>query len=598
MKKMSLDEIKAKFRKVEEYDRDNRMDSADDLRFFCGEQWDGVDERIRHRQGRPTLVLNMLDPIVRRIVGQARQMSPSVRVFSADYETPAVMAQLFEGLIRDIEQRTNAKAARMNAHTDQVICGIGHYEVYYEMHPQKEEMVIGVRTIKDPLSVIWDPSSKEIDRSDANYCFRIVDVPKVEFEEEYEGKEAIDFNFSDSSYSFRYTDNLRPTGRNHVRLCQYWQKYKRKHYFIVTKDGMTVDVTNIKTDKDKTDEEKSAEILQYAPVRDFSRKIQHLRFQLLSGKDILEVIEDYPCRHIPIVPVIGEEIFLGDAIYRKGLIRPTREHQKLYNYMMSIGMEQMGQAVKAPWLVTEAMIKVNESMWKQANVSTTPFLVYEPDLEAPTSKPERIFPEAQHRDTVQMAQLFANEMNNATGVHEEALGKETNAKSGKAIQARQAEAMMTSNIFGHNLQSSVRHEGRILLSMIKHLYTENKFRRIITHDQKEEFVEFNQKVYDYYRDQTLIFNDLSAGEFEVRANSGMPHASVKQEAVASIMEMIQLNPQMMPFLIGNLVDIMEVPNQESLKESVKMYQDSVMGQQQPQQGQQQPNMAQLAKLLN
>lgn len=570
-----MKEIEEKFREIWGYDEQNRRDSQDDLLFRSGTQWDDADARIRKFQGRPSLVLSQIDQYVRRVVGQARSMAPSVRVFSSDIDTSPYMAQLFEGAIRDIEQRTNAQHARMNAHTDQVTCGMGHYEVCYDLHPTKPEMQISIKTIKDPLSVVWDPASQEIDRSDARFAFRLKNVPLVEFNTKFKDKDPRSFASSRSNaYSYKYYDNLRWSQGTHVTLCQNWEKYTKKHKFIVVSGGMTLDVTGMDNE----------EIAQFQPVDGYSRDIDHLKFQLLSGADILEEIEDFPCRHIPIIPVIGEEIPTGKGLYRQGLVRKIREPQKLYNYMMSIGMEQLGQSIKSPFLVTNEMLKGNENMWRQANTNALPFLVFNPDPDIPGLKPERIMSPTQHRDTMQVAQLFAQDMSNAAGLHEEALGKETNAKSGKAIEARQAESAVMTNVFGHNLQASIRQEGRVLLSMIQHLYTQNKTIRIITQERKEEFVEINKKFYHYQSDRMLILNDMTKGEFEVRADTGPSYGAVKQESLNALMQMVQLNPQMLPFIMPQMVDLMEVPNQEGLKEAVMQYQQATMGAMMPQGG--------------
>lgn len=561
-------EIDKKFKSVWEYDEQNRRDASDDLSFRAGTQWDDQDARIRKIQNRPTLVLSQIDQYVRNIVGQSRSMSPSIRVFSGDANTDPRMAALFEGAIRDIEQRSNAKAARINAHTDQVTCGIGHYEVCYRLHPTLPHKEIYVKTIKDPLSIIWDPSSTEIDRSDARFCFRIREVPLMEFEQKFPKARRSNFNASKvHGYSYRYYDNLRWEHGEYVRLAQYWEKYTKKHEFITTVNGEMMEVTGMERE----------EIATYQPRESYKRDIDHLRFQLLSGDDILEEITDYPCRYIPIIPVVGEEVATNDGLYRQGIVRKMREPQKFYNYMMSIGMEQLSQSVKSPFLVTNEMIKYNEADWRNAYTNSKPFLAYQPDQFAPGAKPERILPPTQHRDTLQVAQMFMGDMSNAAGLHEDSLGKETNAKSGKAIEARQRGGIIATNVFGDNLGYSIRHEGRILLSMIQNIYTENRRIRVISAEEKEAFVDINKAgLMNNGRDR-IIVNDMTRGEFEVRAEAGPSFGAVKQESLQALMQLVQLNPQMMPFIIPEIVKMMEVPNQESLQKAVQDYQNAVMG---------------------
>jgi hypothetical protein len=42
---------------------------------------------------------------------------------------------------------------------------------------------------------------------------------------------------------------------------------------------------------------------------------------------VLEEPAEWPGRYIPIVPVIGEEIKIGDRVVRRGLIRVLQEPQ-------------------------------------------------------------------------------------------------------------------------------------------------------------------------------------------------------------------------------------------------------------------------------
>ena len=569
-----MKEIVEKYRIAFTYDEQNRKDSAEDLSFRAGNQWDGEDERIRKLNRRPTLVLSHIDQFVRRIVGQTRTNNPSLRVFAADETADHRMTMVYEGAIRDIEQASNAKAARIYAHDCQVTCGIGHYRVYFDWHETMPYVVIRVETILDPLSVIWDPASKEKDRSDAGFCFVNKQVPIATFEAQFPEANAIDFAASRiHSYGFKYNHGVRYHHGQYVRLVEHWEKYDKEHKFILTIDGLQIDVTEMEDD----------EILQYRPIRKYKRTIQHVRYQLLNGEEILEKIEDYPCRHIPIVPVIGEEIYTDEGVYRQGVVRKMREGQKFYNYLMSIAMEQMGQSVKSPYLVTNAMIAGNEALWRMANVASLPFLPYQPDANAPQAKPERSLPPTQHRDTIAAAQNFMNDISGAAGLYEDALGKETNAKSGVAIQSRQKEGIITTNIFGDHFGYSIRQEGRIILSMIQHLYNEERRIRIISSEEEEEFVTINERKVNPLSGETFVLNDMTYGNYEVRAEAGQSYGAIKADALQSLMELVRINPEMLPILMPEIAKLMEVPNQEALLQAAQQYTNMKMGQMQAQQ---------------
>jgi hypothetical protein len=68
-----------------------------------------------------------------------------------------------------------------------------------------------------------------------------------------------------------------------------------------------------------------------------------------------EVLEesDWPGMHIPIVPVIGEEVRIGREVYRHGVVRYARDPQRMENYYASAETEVIALQPKAPWLGTK-----------------------------------------------------------------------------------------------------------------------------------------------------------------------------------------------------------------------------------------------------
>lgn len=549
-----------------EYDQRNREEATSDLLFRSGEQWDREDLISRQNAKRPSLVLDKVGQYVRKIVNQMNAQNPSLRVHAADETADPEMTTIFEGAIRDIEHSSNAKSARIKAHEDQVSCGIGHYRIKYVLHPRQPYQVIKVAPIKDPLSVVWDPASIEIDRSDARYCYVLRDIPLRAFKEKFKGKDPVDFagelgSETWDSVSFGYGEGQT------VRVAEYWEKYKKKHNFIIDQQGMIHDVTGMDNEA----------ILGFNPVEGFKRDIDHVRYSLVSGNDILEEIKDYPCEYIPIIPVIGEEISFGSTTHRQGIIRQMKDPARLYNYMMSIAMEQMGQSVKSPYLVTNAMIKGNEEMWRHANMTSIPYLAYMPDREAPSAKPERVAPPQQHREQMMAAQSFLNDMAASAGMYDEAMGKQTNAKSGVAIQARQRESQITTNNFAANFAASIRQEGRVVLSLIQALYTQERRIRIVQSDGKQQFIDINKRVFDPYKNEVRIVNNMTYGAYEVRAELGASYGTIKQDSLNALMEIVKINPQMMPFLMPQLANLIETPNADELKEAVASYQQMAFG---------------------
>src|SRR5215470_19022848 len=104
-----LKDAKEAFALAEERERDNRADALDDLRFArLAEQWPENIRRARERDGRPCLTINKLPAFIRQVVNDARQNKPSIKVHAADSQADPATAEIYNGLIRNIEVTSKA----------------------------------------------------------------------------------------------------------------------------------------------------------------------------------------------------------------------------------------------------------------------------------------------------------------------------------------------------------------------------------------------------------------------------------------------------------------------------------------------------------
>ena len=82
-----------------------REAAREDLQFVAGSQYTAVapgDDDYR-------LQVNLLGPFLRQITAEARQMNPSITVVPVASESDVDKAEVIQGLIRTIEQKSNAE---------------------------------------------------------------------------------------------------------------------------------------------------------------------------------------------------------------------------------------------------------------------------------------------------------------------------------------------------------------------------------------------------------------------------------------------------------------------------------------------------------
>src|SRR3954466_7372003 len=107
-----LEDAKTAFARCEEAESENRLAFLDDMRFAkLGEQWPETVRQQRIKDGRPCLTINRQPAFIRQVVNEARRNRPSIRVHPVDDGADVQIAEIYSGLIRNIEQTSKADVA-------------------------------------------------------------------------------------------------------------------------------------------------------------------------------------------------------------------------------------------------------------------------------------------------------------------------------------------------------------------------------------------------------------------------------------------------------------------------------------------------------
>lgn len=525
-------------------DRDNRDDALEDLRFGAGDQWDERERTEREQAGKPCLTINRTGGFVNQVAGDIRQASPRIDVIPVDGEEDKGTARILKGLIRQIEYQSLGQAAYAHGVTSAVRCGIGHWR--FETSETRDsvfEQEIKIKRILDPLSVLWDADSNEIDRSDAKHCFVMDWAHKRGFKKRFNvDREGVGIP---SNLTENGSDGLYWVRDDFIRFAEYWYLKPKEVFLVMTVDGRTFDITDwSRPDVDQL--RASGRVVDARKAQGFE-----VKRRLMDGLDWLNDEEDWAGRFIPIVPVLGDEIAFDGRIVRFGLIRFAKDPQKLYNYWRSAGAEVIGKSPKAPWLVTPEMIEGWEGYWNNANRSNLPYLPYNKQANDPGAKPERQSPPTIPTAMWQEGSLAAEDMKASTSIFDASLGARSNETSGKAILARQREGDVGTFLYSDNFRMAMQRSGQILVDLIPRIYDTDRMVRILGDDDQEEFVPINREVVSEISGERLLINDLSHGRFDVRVDIGPSHTTQRIEAREQMGEAMRGNPDLWN-VIGDL----------------------------------------------
>lgn len=515
-------------------DRDNRQEMLEDLRFVANFQWS--DAARKERVGKPIITINRSAQFLRQVSNPIRQNMPTIKV-EPDTDRELDLAEIANGLLRRIQYNSSASHVYANAVEHMVACGIGWFRVVTDyMDDESFDQELLIKRIFNPLSVYPDPSSLEPDRSTMNWCVVSENMPVEAFKKRW--KKAATTGFDTPAQG--QTNSIAWGAADMIRVAEFWRRVETKFTLARLANGETVNLTEM-------GEAQAGQLMQQGYiVATRPSKSYKVEMTLMSGVEQLEEKYECPCKWIPLVPVIGAEIPLENGVYRHGLIRFQREPQQLHNYFLSVAAESLGQQPKAPYLVTDAMVRRHKGIWDNMNRKPTPYLPYDIDDRAPGFKPERIAPPPLPSGLVQMAQMLADDMKATTGVYDAALGARSNETSGVAIGQRIEQGNQATFHFADNLEHGLEHMGRILLDMIPKVYDTQRTLRLIGEDDTESEVTVNRPTigFDGEGPAHMVENDLSSAKFKsVRVVMGPSYATKRQEALQGLMQLIQAVPE-------------------------------------------------------
>lgn len=520
-------------------DRENREDAFTDLKFLGGDQW---PERIRQQReaaSRPCLTINRLPQFVNQVANGVRQNPPAIKAIAAGGKATDALADIYTGLFRHIQYSSNATHVFANAAYYAVACGIGHFRIVTDYaNDNGFDQDIFIKRIQHPLSVFWDPAAIEPSRADATYCLVSEMIGRREFEQRFPGAALSDFTPpSDLSAD----SSLFWTTRDAVRVCEYWVKTPVTRTIARLTGGETVDISGVALSDDLR-----SRITATRKVR--THKVERY---LLSGSEVLEGPNAWAGRHIPVFPVIGSEVALESKVIRHGLVRFSRDPQQLYNFWRSAAAESIALAPRAPFLVTPQMIAKFRGQWDTQHSISRPYLLYEPDPDAPGNRPSREPPPEVPQALIQESAISSDEMKATTGIYDAALGARSNETSGVAIRAREDQGGNSTLHYQDNLLATLHHLGHVLLDLVPKIYDSERVVRILKDDETHTNVSINVPVMGV-DGKPMLLNDLSQGIYDVRVKIGPAYSTRRAETADAMLAFLQAVPQAAG-LVGDLV---------------------------------------------
>lgn len=541
-----LSEMRRRFTTAKEWWQPVFDRARDDIRFVAvpGYQWDEKLKKRRAESGRPCYEFPKQRGQIQNIINEQKQSRPQVKI-RGQQEDDQGLAEVMQGIYRNIESASNAALARDIAYESAVRGGIGFYRVTTDYANQDDfDLDIVVRPIRNFSGAYCDPAATELDRRDSLYWFVPESMHKDTFERRFPKADATSFYDDMECSAWRDADR--------IVVAEYWYKEADKYEIWSLSSGEVVKPK----EQGLTEESLAAQGIKVTRRRAIEgHKVMSC---LTNGHEFLTEPTEFPCKFIPIIPVFGNIDCIDGEDYISGAVAFGKDSQRLHNLHKTAIVESIAKAPKAPFIAKPKWIKGFEHMWKGANSEDYPVLYINDEAEeTPQRSKQAEVPVA----LMQAAAMDNEDMKASNGQNDASLGARSNETSGIAIQRRQQQGNTASYNYLDRLNHAIQFEAEIIGDMIPRVIDTPRVVRTLGQDGGEKWVELYKQVKDEFgRDVTL--NDISKGKYDYTVKTGPSYATQRMEMAEMFAAMVGQVGGAMPELSA-LLAYMAVKNTDT-----------------------------------
>jgi Phage P22-like portal protein len=546
-----LEEVRDNYQTALESFRPSMDEGDEDINFILNDGWPEAEKALRRKPGseRPMVSCDQLNQYTNLVINEVRQHPRQIKISPAGYGATAKLAEIRENRLRSIQYRSDAQAAYLTAMENacQRSYAFARVTLRYVSEMSTDQEII-IQRIPNPNSVLFDPACREIDCSDADFCFVLETFTKKAFKRRWPKATIINF---DSQMSTDYPEWIKD---NHVQVAEYWKVLKRKDHLYIVSGGDGTQHKMLESEFKKlkggveegvivippTDE--MPEGMRFPIASDRSTEIKKIVQYITNGVERLET-NAWIGKWIPIVPLFGKEVYSSHSGQSKkvlmSLIRNARDPQRAYNYFMTCAMEAVGMVPRSTTKALEGSLEGYEKDWQEAHHIPKAWLYYKPvqlpDGTWATDPPGSTPFDPPLQNLMIGVEAFLRAIQSAVGMYNTSVGKDdTNAKSGVAIKQLDAQsdqgAFHFIDNYNHRFLGAI---GRICNDLISKVDAGPRQVTVRTKDNKDQLIWVNKPYTD--DDGVEQHHDMTLGEYDVTIGVEQTEDS-QREAASDFLE--------------------------------------------------------------
>lgn len=548
----------------------NRLEMAIDCDFYDNEQWDAEDAAEVSARCQIPLVYNEIAPMVDWLIGTERRTKADWSVLPRAEDDVAI-ADIKTNVLKYISDVNRVPFARSQAFGDAIKSGLGWLDDGVQDDPTKEVLY---SKREDWRRVLYDSSSYELDLSDARYVFRWrwvdEDVALAMFPER---KEAILRAIEDQgAYD---SDSDADEWYLGSRVASFSSDNLSGSTLIRSGSGFVADRRRrrVKLIEAQYREPVSVRVATSGPLRgiilpddhkypaedETARVMMRVHFAVFTEADMLSYGPSQ-LRHnrFSLTPL---------WCYRRGR---DRQPYGVIRRVRDIARDLNKRASKAQFLLSTNQIIADEGAvadWDEARDE-----VDRPDGTI-VKRPGKEFTIRRDTDAatgqINMMTLAAQSIQKIGGVNNENLGRQTNAVSGAAIEARQNQGAVGTTEPFDNLRYAIQVQGEKQLSLSEQFYTEAKVVRLTGANGKIDWLKINQP--ELQPDGSVRYlNDITESLADFVVSDQDYAGTLRQVMFESLNQLAtRLPPDVSLRILTIAMEFSDMPNKDAVAEAIR-----------------------------
>ncbi len=540
--------------------------------------------------GKPVIEFNITNAPVSRLCGEFSKQEPSIYVSSEDgAQVDPQTIEVVEGHIRHILFETKKHNTQYKVYRNQLSGGFSNFKVWTDYaHEMSMDQIIKVGFPFDDTLTGYDPTAREIDKSDAEFCFEIFPMSKEDFKRKYPkvDLESVQFLKAESGFNWSYNDE-----RNEyiIVLVDFYRKKKKRVKIAKIADGRVMTLDDYEEFL-KSWQEQQFTAQPPAIIDERTTEICSVCRYRVMETEVIEYKET-SFKYLPLVFADGDSVILknGESSSMEQFTKPYVYHtdgiQQLTNFSGQVIANDFENMVMHKFKVAEESLPSEAEFRKAYTEYQAPnLLVYKslwndnPDVQLPP--PQEIARVPLPPEVVQTFNTSMQMLQNILGSYDASLGINDNQLSGVAIVEAATQSNAAAMPYIVNYMQALNQVANIVVDLIPKYYKTPRTIPIVTKDGKKDYVKINQP-------GGITFN-YDENSLQVKVEAGVNFQIAKNKALQQIIALMQASPQFAAFIneagLETLLDNIEFRNVDLLKGKVQQWL-----QQKQQQAAQQPN---------